>query len=69
MEMIQVTVTAPTAADSDALSTALFVLGPDEAAELLNGLDDTSALLIVGGGAETRIVALGWPDEATPPAK
>ena len=41
-----VTVWAPSALDADALSTALFVLGPDAALELASQLPDVEALLL-----------------------
>jgi thiamine biosynthesis lipoprotein len=58
--MVQVTVTAPTATDSDALSTAGFVLGPERAAELLRGMSGTAALLVMDIPSEKRVLALDW---------
>jgi thiamine biosynthesis lipoprotein len=64
--MIQVTVTAPTATDSDALSTALFVLGPERAAALIEGIPGAAALLVADRDGEDRIVAIRWPEAYTP---
>ena len=58
--MAQVTVIAPTATDSDALSTALLVLGRDGAAALIEGVDGRAALLITEDGGEEQIVAIAW---------
>jgi FAD:protein FMN transferase len=45
--MLSVTVLAPTAAEADALSTALYVLGPTAAADYLQQRPDVAALLFV----------------------
>jgi thiamine biosynthesis lipoprotein len=58
--MMQVTVTAGTATDSDALATALFVLGPTCAAELIAESDGAAALLVAGNETEGRVVAVRW---------
>ncbi len=60
--MAQVTVTAPTATDSDALSTAVFVLGPKHGAQLLRGTPETAALLVIETATETALLVLGWPE-------
>jgi thiamine biosynthesis lipoprotein len=57
--MLQVTVTASTATDSDALSTALFVLGPDEVAGLLDA-PHRGALFVRDADHGPRIVAVNW---------
>ncbi len=62
---VQVTVTAQTATDSDALSTALFVLGPDRATALLDALEETAALLVVDS-EEEPIVAIKWTEAFAP---
>jgi thiamine biosynthesis lipoprotein len=59
--MEQVTVTAVEATDSDALSTALFVLGPDSASALLSGGPNRGALFVREARAGPRIVAIDWP--------
>jgi thiamine biosynthesis lipoprotein len=65
----QVTVMATHAYQTDALSTALFVLGPDEATELLAGRGDLSALLVESGPAAGRIVTIRWPREGSVSAR
>ncbi|ARA94604.1 hypothetical protein AWN76_016545 [Rhodothermaceae bacterium RA] len=63
-DRLQVTVIAPRAETSDALSTALFVLGPAEGAALLDATADAQALFVEGPPAAPRIVPLRW--NATP---
>lgn len=60
--MAQVTVTAPTATDSDALSTAVFVLGPKHGAELLSEIPETAALLVMETATEAAVLVLDWPE-------
>jgi thiamine biosynthesis lipoprotein len=60
--MVQVTVIAPTATDSDALSTALFVLGREGAAALIEGMEGSAALLVIDDGKEKEIVAIQWTE-------
>ena len=64
--MLQVTVTAPTATDSDALSTALFVAGPERAAALLEKSDSATALLVTGQEGDGEIVAIAWTEVFAP---
>jgi thiamine biosynthesis lipoprotein len=64
--MIRVTVTALTAADSDALATALFVLEPELAADLVEQGDDVAALLITGHEREDHVVAIEWTGSLAP---
>jgi thiamine biosynthesis lipoprotein len=59
--MRQVTVTARTAADSDALATAIFVLGPERAAQLVKQGDGIAALLVTEH-EEEGIVAIEWTE-------
>jgi len=61
----QVTVTARSATDSDALSTAMFVLGLEGARQLIRETGDTHALLVRGKGEGHEVVAIGWPWEVT----
>jgi thiamine biosynthesis lipoprotein len=58
--MIQVTVVAPTAAESDALSTSAFVLGEDRGANWLRERPDVAALLVVGTLERARIETVNW---------
>ena len=55
---VQVTVTATTAAESDALSTALSVTGTAGATALIG--DDTAALLVVGDTRAGNVVGIRW---------
>jgi thiamine biosynthesis lipoprotein len=54
-----VTVVAPTAAEADALSTALYLLGPDGAAAVLSARPDIGALFVLEG---PRLVVANLPD-------
>src|ERR1700744_1940495 len=45
--VLQSTVVAPSATDSDALSTVVFVLQPEQTQEVLRGLPDTQAILFL----------------------
>ncbi len=58
--MTQVTVIARTALESDALATALFVLGADRATAVLDHVDDVAALLVTTRGTVDRVVAIAW---------
>ncbi len=61
---LSVTVLAPTAAEADALSTALFVLGPREAADVCRRRADLSAVLITPAehGRGVELTAIGLDD-------
>ena len=50
----QVSVIAPTAADADALSTALFVLGPEVAERWCRSRPDVAVLMLADGETELR---------------
>jgi len=58
---ISVTVLAPTAMDADAWSTALFVLGPEEAMRTARERSDLAAILVVPGEGGRDIV---WVERA-----
>jgi thiamine biosynthesis lipoprotein len=58
----QVTVTALSATESDALSTALFVMGPKAAGEFITGRPDLQALMVLDQSGGHRIIHLGWPE-------
>lgn len=60
--MLQVTVTAGTAAESDALATALFVLGPERAAALIGRGDEVAALLVTARETDDHVVAIAWAE-------
>ncbi len=48
--LISSTILAPTAMAADALSTAVFVLGPESGLELVNSLPDIEAVLVMPSG-------------------
>ncbi|HBH21510.1 MAG TPA: hypothetical protein DHU72_03660 [Rikenellaceae bacterium] len=48
--LLSATVTAPSAAEADALATACMVLGPDDARRLVESLDGVEAYLICSDG-------------------
>lgn len=50
---------APSAALSDALSTAFMVMSPDEVAEYCRRHPDTSALLVMAGGETAEMLSFG----------
>lgn len=54
-----VTVVAPTGAEAEALSTACFVLGPDQSAPLLGRLPNVSAVFLEGMPGSIEVVAVG----------
>jgi len=60
--MLQVTVVAETATDSDALSTALFVIGPDEATFLLDSGQQRGAMFVLETPNGSHSLKIGWPD-------
>ncbi|HZQ92433.1 MAG TPA: FAD:protein FMN transferase [Terriglobales bacterium] len=65
--MMQTTVIAPSATDSDALSTATFVMGRERGAALLKTIPGARALFITGdAGSEhsTAFYSFRWPTEA-----
>jgi thiamine biosynthesis lipoprotein len=59
--MSQVTVLAETATDSDALSTALFVLGPDNAAPLLDHGQGRGAMFVLDTRNGPEVIEIRWP--------
>jgi thiamine biosynthesis lipoprotein len=59
--MLQTTVIAPEATDSDALSTAVFVLGPRQSARLLDKIAETAAMLVTDKTGAERILEIRWP--------
>lgn len=62
---LSTTVLAPTAAQADALATALFVMGPDAAAAYLQAKPDLAAIFVLPGSraGDTNVVALGMKDD------
>jgi thiamine biosynthesis lipoprotein len=60
--MLQTTVIAPTGTETDALSTSIFVLGPDAGREMLKSIPGASAIWITGTTAErSHIAQWHWP--------
>ena len=64
--MLQTTVIAPEATDSDALSTAVFVLGPQQSARLLDKIAEAAAMFVTDKTGAERILEIRWPKP--PPA-
>ncbi|MBN2295434.1 MAG: FAD:protein FMN transferase [Pirellulales bacterium] len=63
--VLSATVLAPTAAEADALSTAVFVLGHDRSRELLETRMDVGVMMALplGGGSRVEIVTFGIPEQ------
>ena len=61
-----VTVVAPTAAESDALSTAFYVMGPDKVAEYCASRPEISALFVMPAQqqADVDLLAFNLGDSA-----
>ncbi|RIK78619.1 MAG: FAD:protein FMN transferase [Planctomycetota bacterium] len=58
--VLSATVLAETAADADALSTALYVLGPDAADQFLSGREDIAAILVLPGQRPGEAIIRTW---------
>ncbi|MFC1660953.1 FAD:protein FMN transferase, partial [Gemmatimonadota bacterium] len=65
-DMMQATVIAPAAVDSDALSTAMFVLGPAGARALAHEMMGVAALLVSMGTNGDAVISLDWPEKVNP---
>jgi thiamine biosynthesis lipoprotein len=61
--MLQTSVIAPEATDSDALATAVFVMGPENSARLLNSVAGTSAIFVTDKTGVGRVVRVRWPNQ------
>ena len=59
--MLQTTVIAATGTDSDALSTAMFVMGPTAGGKLLRSMPGTSGIWIVESVGQPQIEQWQWP--------
>ena len=59
-DMLQTTVIAPTAIDTDALSTSTFVLGAEGSRKLLSGSPEMRALIVSGTEKHPRYAAINW---------
>jgi thiamine biosynthesis lipoprotein len=62
--MLQDTVVAPSATPADALSTALFVLGPEKGKKLLQGVSGARALWMTGQPHAPRLFTWNWTSPA-----
>jgi len=60
--MLQTTIIAPSATDSDALSTATFVMGPEASARLLRSCPHSEAVFVAGTPQAPRYSSVSWPD-------
>ena len=63
--MLQTTVITPEATDSDALSTAVFVMGPQQSARLLDRIAGAAAVFVTDKTGVDRIVGIHWPNQAS----
>lgn len=59
--MLQTTVISPSATDSDALSTATFVMGAQASGPVLRTIPHTSAIIVSGTVQKPRYAAVDWP--------
>jgi len=60
--MLQTTVITSEATDSDALSTAIFVLDPQQSARLLDTIAASAAVLVTDKTGAGRVVEIHWPN-------
>jgi thiamine biosynthesis lipoprotein ApbE len=60
--MLQTTVITPEATDSDALSTATFVMGPKQSVQFLDKIAGTAAMFVTDRTGVERIVGIHWPN-------
>jgi thiamine biosynthesis lipoprotein len=58
--VLQTTVISPSATDSDALSTVIFVLSPDASRLALKDLPGTEALIFLGPTPVSDCIAINW---------
>jgi thiamine biosynthesis lipoprotein len=61
--MLQTTVVDPSATDSDALSTVIFVLRPEESRRLLSFTMATQALIFSQSSSRPDCTAIKWPGD------
>jgi thiamine biosynthesis lipoprotein len=62
--VLQTTLLAPSATVADALSTALFLLGPERGRRALERFDDCSALWILEDSNSLRGEFCNWPEDS-----
>lgn len=58
-ELSSVSIAAPTAMQADALSTAVFVLGPEKGTQLIRSISGTDAMIVLKNGR--TLVTEGFP--------
>ncbi len=58
--VLQSTVISPSATDSDALSTVVFVLPPEASRQVLASMPDTEALIFRGPAPVSDCIAINW---------
>ncbi len=61
--MLQTTVITPEATDSDALSTAVFVMGPQQSARLLDKIAGSAAVFVTDRAGAARVLEFRWPKQ------
>jgi FAD:protein FMN transferase len=61
--MLQTTIIAPSATDSDALTKAAFVMHADASAHLLQNLPRTGAVIVAGTPDSPSYRAIHWPNQ------
>jgi len=68
--VLGVSALAPAAAEAEALSTGLFVLGPEQGAAVLAGWPEAAALFVLPGGRGVTLSAIGesftWEEASEP---
>ncbi len=67
--MLQTTVLDPSATDSDALSTVVFVLQPEQSRRLFESFPHTRALLYRPAADKPSCIALHWTGELSDPCQ
>lgn len=65
--VLQSTVISPSATDSDALSTVVFVLPPEASRQLLTSMPNTEALLFRGPTPVSDCIAINWQGQPCSP--
>jgi thiamine biosynthesis lipoprotein len=61
-DKLQTTVIAPSTTDSDALSTATFVLEPDASAHLIETFPGSAAIVVSGDKMHPKTKSIRWPE-------
>jgi thiamine biosynthesis lipoprotein len=63
VRLLQVTVLAPNSTLADALSTAMFILGPQQGIPILQGISGCSALWVWNSGKGAECISHDWPHQ------